>query len=466
MNYTRFFKGTLAIIGAAVALTACSPKSDTPIGTGDAGTITTAGTPIRYVALGNSLTAGYQSGAVVWSDVDVAYPVLMARAMGITIGDGADQFQYMRFAQGQGIGTRQILVPAGASFTLGTAQNFGSAPSNATLARPYNNLGVPGAVLADMHPPTTGVEALLATARQSPARNPFFGAVLRNPAFGRTLVDQAAALNPNLVTLFIGNNDVLGYSSSGGTSGTNVQFLTTGQNPRPTESDRFASQFNALLDTIMRRMPNARVIVGNVPNVLFAPYFQARPLIQGALPANFPLQENGRPTLNGLVVRSSLSPGGLRRISSADLILLPAISALPALLAQGVGTSLANPLPDALVLDSLEIIVARNATTDFNNAITGAIARYQSPTKRAALFDANATLADVAARGYTMPGLGSSITVAFISGGFFSLDGVHPSSRGYGAIATEMLRAINREFGSNFPFVDIRSLPAIPLGTP
>ncbi len=465
MNYTQFFKGTLAVAFAALALTACTPKSDTPIGTGDPGTLTTAGTPFRYVALGNSVTAGFQSGAVVWKDVDVAYPVLMAQAMGITVGDGADQFQYMRFASGQGIGTRQILVPAGSSFTLGAPQSFGSAPSNATLARPYNNLGVPGAVLADMHPPTTGIEAQLAAARMSAARNPFFGAVMRNPVFGRTLVDQAAALNPNLVTIFIGNNDVLGYATSGGTSGTNIQFLTTQINPTPTESARFASQFNALLDTVMRRMPNAKVLVGNVPNVLFAPYFQARALIQGALPANFPLQENGRPTLNGLVVRSSLSPGGLRRISAADLILLPAVSALPTLLAQGAGTSLANPLPDNLVLDSLEIVVARNATNDFNSAIASAIARYQSP-KRAALFDANATLADVAARGYAMPGLGSSLTVAFISGGFFSLDGVHPSSRGYGAIATEMLRAINREFGSNFPFVDVRNLPAVPVGMP
>jgi lysophospholipase L1-like esterase len=465
MNSTRFFKSAFAVIIAAVAFTACSPTTDTPIGTGDPGTITTAGTPIRYVALGNSLTAGYQSGAVVWKDVDIAYPVLMAQSMGIAIGDGADQFQYMRFASGQGIGTRQILVPAGASFTLGTPQSFGSAPSNATLARPYNNLGVPGAVLADMHPPTTGVEAQLAAARMSAARNPFFGAVMRNPAFGRTLVDQGAALNPNFVTIFIGNNDVLGYSTSGGTSGTNVQFLTTGQNPTPTESARFASQFNTLVDTVMRRMPNAKVLIGNIPNVLFAPYFQARPLIQGALPANFPLQENGRPTLNGLVVRSSLSPGGLRRITSADLILLPALSAFPQLLATGAGTSLANPLPDNLVLDSLEINVVRASTNDFNAAIAGAVARYQSP-KRAALFDANATLADVAARGYFMPGLGSSITVAFISGGFFSLDGVHPSARGYGAIATEMLRATNREFGSNFPFIDIRNLPAIPLGTP
>jgi hypothetical protein len=41
---------------------------------------------------------------------------------------------------------------------------------------------------------------------------------------------------------------------------------------------------------------------------------------------------------------------------------------------------------------------------------------------------------------------------------------VHPSSRGYGAVANEMLKLINSKYGANIPLVPLIDLPGLPIG--
>jgi len=510
------WKRALAVftLASAVIVQSCSPVLTPQPGTGSLGSLVPAGTPLRYVALGNSLTAGYQSGAVVASEVQYAYPTLMAKQMGLSFGDGADQYQYVQYPDNGGIGSRNRITSFDAT---GTPQfafvSLSTAPSNVALARPYNNLGIPGALLRDMNPPANDplYPARFAPATGNPFYNPFFGAVLRNPAaLGRTCVDQAVRLNPNLVTIFIGNNDVLGYASSGGAAGTN--FVTLAQTPTaapaPTETIVFTAQFNALMDSCVRRMPNAKFIVGNIPDVMAAPYFttvgpQLRAgliatlnnpavvpaalagLIRAALP-NFP---------NGIPIRSSAVPGGIKPLAAGDLFVLtspagvtayvqsliagigalaPQIQANPAMAATIIGAALVqNPMPNALVLDEAEQAVARRSVTEFNQAIAAAVAKY-SANNQAVLFNANAIVEDVRANGYpfqgqsTIPGtttvVGNRLRFDFVSGGFFSLDGVHPSSRGYGAVANEMLKIINKTYGANIPLVPLVDLPGLPVG--
>ena len=46
------------------------------------------------------------------------------------------------------------------------------------------------------------------------------------------------------------------------------------------------------------------------------------------------------------------------------------------------------------------------------------------------------------------------ITSAFIQGGGFSADGIHPTARGYAVIANEIFKVINAGFGAYIPPVD------------
>jgi lysophospholipase L1-like esterase len=500
----------------AFAAQSCSPvfsPNPTP-GTGSLGALAVEGRPLRYVALGNSLTAGYQSGAVVASETHYAYPTLMARQMNLPFGDGVGEYQYLQFPENGGIGGRNRIT----SFDATGAPQFASIslstpPANATLPRPYNNLGIPGALLRDMNPPAGDplYDRRFAPATGNPLYNPFFGAVLRNPAaLGRTCVDQAARLNPDLVTIFIGNNDVLGYASSGGVSGTNfaTQASMPGAAAAPTETAVFTAQFNALMDACATRMPNAKFIVSNIPDVLAAPFFttvgpQLRAglvatlnntavvpaalaaLIRSALP-NFP---------NGILVQSSAAPGGIKPLTAGDLFMLtspagvttyiqrligafgavaPQIQANPAMAPALIQQVLVqNPMPNALTLDEAEQAVVRQSVAAFNQAIGAAVERY-SAGNRAVLFNANAVVESIRVSGYPFQGQsvvpGTNTVVSnvlrfdFVSGGFFSLDGVHPSSRGYGAVANEMLKLINSKYGANIPLVPLIDLPGLPIG--
>jgi hypothetical protein len=54
----------------------------------------------------------------------------------------------------------------------------------------------------------------------------------------------------------------------------------------------------------------------------------------------------------------------------------------------------------------------------------------------------------ITANGYT-------VTSAYVTGGAFSLDGVHPSPRGYALIANKFIEAINMTYGSNLKGVDL-----------
>ena len=49
-----------------------------------------------------------------------------------------------------------------------------------------------------------------------------------------------------------------------------------------------------------------------------------------------------------------------------------------------------------------------------------------------------------------IPSNGYILTADLVTGGAFSLDGVHPNSRGYALIANEFLKAIDAKYGSNF----------------
>ena len=52
-----------------------------------------------------------------------------------------------------------------------------------------------------------------------------------------------------------------------------------------------------------------------------------------------------------------------------------------------------------------------------------------------------------------------SLTSAYVTGGAFSLDGVHPSARGYGLIANLFIDAINAKYSSTLRHVDLALYP-------
>ena len=56
---------------------------------------------------------------------------------------------------------------------------------------------------------------------------------------------------------------------------------------------------------------------------------------------------------------------------------------------------------------------------------------------------------------------GINFTTEFIKGGFYSVDGIHPNTRGYAMIANEYMEVINASYGANLKPVAISNYRGI-----
>lgn len=364
----------------------------------------------RYVALGDSLTAGFSSNALVETFQRRSYPALIWRQA----TNGAAGFeQPLVSAPGiggtPGTGILQLLsiVPVTIRPTAGTGQ-----PINLNLPRPYNNMAVPGADVTDLISTTQGG---------------IHDVVLRRTGF--TQLQQGLSLQPTFVSLWIGNNDALGAATSGVV---NDQTLT----PLPVFEQAYRTAAAAIAQV------GAEMVVANIPDVTSIPYVTTVPRVvvnpQTSQPVIGP---NGQPI-------PLIGPNG--PLGAGDFVLLPAT----ALLAQGFGLppgipgSNGQPLPDSAVLSANEVATIRARVTAFNNVI-----RTVANERNAAFVDINAELTRLATTGVNVGGI--TYSSAFLTGGIFSYDGVHPNAFGYAYIANLFIQAINDKFGGEIPLVNL-----------
>jgi lysophospholipase L1-like esterase len=105
-------------------------------------------------------------------------------------------------------------------------------------------------------------------------------------------------------------------------------------------------------------------------------------------------------------------------------------------------------LEDADVLIDTEVAAVNTARLAYNATIKAEA----DADPDLLLFDAAAKLTELNTTGI-LYGSGG-ISSAFIQGGGFSLDGVHPTARGYAVIANEIMKVIENAFGANLPPVD------------
>ena len=393
-----------------------------------------------YVSLGNSLTAGYQSGALYESAQEYSYPADIAKQAGVT------QFEQPLISD-PGIGGRMKILNLTGPVT-GEDPAAGGAPLNSGLARPYNNLGIPGAVLYDM------LDTSSFAAKAGPPRNnPFFQIVLRSPALGSSPVAQALALHPTFVSVWIGANDVLGYATSGGTVG------ILGPGSGPTDVATFTALYNQMMNALIAGAPNAKFILANIPNVAAIPFFTTVPAVVVNPATQQPVlnPQTGQPI--PLIVYRHDASGNLYAGPADpqhDFILLTALDSLEA--GVGIPTSVGGtgrPLPNQFVLDSYEYGIVSQAVQGYNQAISAIQASH--PTK-IALADIYTALNEFDQTGYEAQGI--DLTSSYITGGAFGLDGVHPTSQGYAFIANIFIQAINKQFGANIPIVPISMVPS------
>ncbi len=457
----------------------------------------------KFVAIGDSLTAGYADGALYLLGQQNSFPSILAQQFAAADGVAVNFTQPLVGGNEGGLlvgGTPGILENR---FVLNTSteapERLTSTPTEDVIGTglngtQFNNMGVPGAKSFHAGAAGYGNAAGLPT-----AANPYF---VRFASSGTaSMIGDAAAQQPSFYVMWIGNNDVLSYATSGGVVDAVCKPISAPSACDPnaiTDPAEFAGVYASLTGAFTTTNPAVQGMLVNIPDVSTIPFFttvpyNAIPLDQGTAdtlnvsyaqynaalsnPAfGLPADEIAKRTIsfsagqNAIVIEdetlTNLTGSGLasmRQATAADLILLPAGAYIGSEDQNSVGTTpptgmpwgVGTPLADSDVLIPSEIAAIDAARVAFNKTIKDAA----DADSNLAFFDAAAVMKQLSESGIDF-GTGS-VNSAFATGGAFSLDGVHPTARGYAVIANEIISVINAGFGANVHKVDPVAYPTI-----
>lgn len=441
----------------------------------------------NYVALGNSLTSGYRDGSLYLDGQIESYPNIIATQMQ-RAGGGA----FTQPLMPNNIGGFTNMAGFNGKLTLqlinGSLTPIPSAPTETLdqLSGSFNNMGVPGA--KSFHLITNGYGTL----------NPYFTRFASSTT--TSVLADAMAQKPTFFSLWIGNNDVLSYATSGGT-GTdqtgNYNPATYGSNDI-TDPQVLTNSIKAIIDG-MASAGATKGVIANIPNVTDIPFFTTIPynaiplsneqattlnasLLNNLKTALTALGEGDRINLatagqNPVLIKDKdltdlssqitavLTSAGLdsatatqlgtiygqaRHATSNDYVLLTTRSVIntsPSI-APNLNYGISYPLENAHILTANEVNKIQIATNAYNTQIKALADAYGL-----AFVDANAKMAELSKNsGISFNGV--KYTTTFVTGGAFSLDGVHLTGRGYAVIANEFIKAINNQYKSNLPQVN------------
>lgn len=369
----------------------------------------------RYVAMGNSITAGFQSAGINDSTQQRSYAAVFARQ-----------------ARAPYFYASLNMPGCPAPLTSNTAQTrVGDQPPTAPCALraqdhiPYlSNVAVPGANVLD------------AVNNSDPGSAP--NALTTFILGGRTQVEAMAEAHPTFVSVWLGNNDVLAS-------------LTSAANPGDpalvTPEAEFEAAYKTVLDSITASNPDAKAALFGVADVTLMPYVSTGTVYfclktggcpgvpQAPFPPTFTVDFNCAPAALG-----GLGDGTLIPWTVGVVRILRAAQGIPG----GVDCSV-----DADVVTVAERDNIHAAVTGYN-----AFIQAQATARGWPYIDLNAMLLGYRAQGKIpqFPALPTAPGQSVLFGPLFSLDGVHPSSAGHRILADSLISTVNRAYGTSIPF--------------
>jgi hypothetical protein len=404
---------TAALALALPLLAGC--YEDDPLNSPDLST--SNGLMQRYVSMGNSITAGFQSAGINDSTQHQSYAVLFAEA--------ANAPFFIPSLQGRGCpppftnNVTQERVGGGTAGTCDLRQDE---------ILPYvSNVAVPGATSF------SPLNNLIPQANSNALTTFILG--------GRTQVQAMQDANPTFVSVWIGNNDVLGS-------------LTNSANPGDpaliTPQVAFESNYGPMLDAIEATGASAVLIgVADVSVIPFASrgatYWCLKTGLCGVPAAPFP------PNFG---VDNSCAPSAAVPTSSGELILVPWPVGVPKIAAAAQGAPAG--IPQTTLNCDTDPVVSPTELAGLQSAVAGfnAYISAQATARGMAYVDINAALLALVATGAIPPfpdlsALGTGGSVTF--GPYFSLDGVHPSALAHELVADSLASKVNQTFDTSIP---------------
>ncbi|HEY3429714.1 MAG TPA: hypothetical protein VGK39_03485 [Cyclobacteriaceae bacterium] len=462
----------------------------------------------KYVAIGTSISAGFQAGALFTDGQNESLGAILAgQFAGVnsnaafnqpTIGSVNGYNATFSSPPGLILGRMILFDPDGAGPRsagptpskhpggVNSCTNVSTPPvpapyNTADLPTPYtgnktllNNFSVPGIIAYQLTQAGTGNPA-------NPLYNGLYARFASAPGTS-TILGDALGAAPTFFTFELGFNEAVGYAAKGATGAD----LTTA----PYDPATFSAVVNGSVATILGTFTSSKGVIANVPDVTKLPHFSLVAWNSIVLPDQATIDATnaayaaynggldlalagGYPGLtaeevakrkiqfttgkNGIVIidekLTDLTPvnAGLvkmRMATAADKITLGAGAIL------GTRADCANPasvygvgvpLADQYTLTASEIVEIQTAITGYNDAINTLVTANSTRLAKADLYTAFNNW--VAAGAVSANGILVTPSITPPLAGF-SEDGVHPNGKGTAIFANVFIDAINTTFGA------------------
>lgn len=366
-----------------------------------------------YVALGNSITAGFQSDGINDSTQKQSYALLLARSMGTRYAYPSLAMPGCRPPINNFLTqTRVTLAGQPASTALTCAFR-----STSSVTAALNNVAVPG--IASVNPPLQ----VDTTQKGNPLDQIILG--------GESMVQRALDVHPTFATVWVGNNDVLQPAITG---------LSPFAPPAPTSQTTFVANYAKMISALLAGAPALKGVLIGVVQIAAAPVMVTS---QAFLNPTFAAGINQATGKTVVIDPTTCVPG------NTSLIGFPLIAAikagtLPPFIACGKTALAPAPVGDIFVLDAAKQVQVKAIIDGYNGYI-----KAKADSIGFAYYDPNTTLARLATQDPILashvPNIGSA-TAPF--GQFVTLDGVHPSGAAHIQIANDLITVINAKYGT------------------
>ncbi|MEY3049869.1 MAG: hypothetical protein RL365_1907 [Bacteroidota bacterium] len=436
-------------------LLACKPKAPThvvDVGTADF---------TKFIAIGDGHTAGYMDdglsldgqknslGAILQEQLIMAgapaieMPWMSDQNIGLNV-NGLSRLILGYKTDCQGISS---LSPVRVSLQ-GETSEFSSSAYNPS--KKYSNFGVPGLRMIDMVSTDFGNINL-------PQHNAFFARMSKDqfnlPGSGNYSSVQENIFNggyPTFCSIYLGIEDVLPYARSGAT-----------QHPMSPLAGLPGVGFEESLTQLCEQLSsqNVKAVIATIPNISDWPFFNTIPYNGLTLDAEKAASLNQIYNPIGISFVVGANPFMVADPNAGMFGVRPAVLGEKILLTAPLDSVKCNqmgsifPFRNEFVLTTDELATIQLRIDEFN-----AVIRQKATTYGFALVETG-DFYDKLTTGFTYNG--ATLSAKFVSGGAFSLDGIHLNPRGNALLANEFIKAINKKFSAKIPLINALNYNAI-----
>ena len=446
----------ISLLSIGIIFSSCKPKID-------ASSVISAGeiNAQHFVAIGDGTTAGYMDDALYHDGQINSLGALLQTQLKLV---GAGEI-YMPLMGNANVGTNANLLSrlilgyktdclgiTGLSPLRFAQQGEGSSLTTSVYSsqNKFTNFGVPGLRMIDMVSTAFGNINL-------PQHNAFFARMSKDqfnlPGSGAYSSVQENIFDggyPTFCSIYLGIEDVLPYARSGAT-----------QNPMSPLAGFPGLGFEESLIQLCEQLynQNVKAVVGTIPDITQMPYFTTIPYnglnldatnaeslnqIYGPLGFSFTIGSNAF-----MIEDPNAGAFGVRPMVEGELILLSV--PLDSVKCHQYGS--VYPLRDEFVLTLAELQDIRNQILAYNQVIRQysnfyGLAIAETPDFYSGLND-----------GFVYNGV--SMSAKFVSGGAYSLDGIHLNPKGNALLANVFIRAINKKYKATIPQINALNYPSI-----